>query len=48
MIPLRAGIFGLDGLADTSDNPDTFYDTLDAMLGFWQNPNAPVEQMLTR
>ena len=42
-----AGLYGLDDTPRLSDNPDAFYDTLDAMSDFWHSVETPVEQVLT-
>ena len=41
------GLFEMDSPALNVDANDT-YDTLDAMCTFWQDHEAPVEQILTR
>ncbi|EKM55190.1 uncharacterized protein PHACADRAFT_208714 [Phanerochaete carnosa HHB-10118-sp] len=47
MEPVYKRIYGLDQCSPPADDPDTFYDTLDALPNFWQNAEAPVEQVLT-
>ncbi|GJE90784.1 hypothetical protein PsYK624_069280 [Phanerochaete sordida] len=47
MEPMYKRIYGMDGHQPPADDPDTFYDTLDALPKFWRDAEAPIEQVLT-